>query len=231
MTSAIIMAGGVGLRLWPLTSTIPKALAPVGDRALIDYQIEKLRGQGFERIVVSTGYQADFVEGYVNGRHKGVAFVREQSPLGTAGTLAEVFDHLDDSVALVINCDVLTTGDLRAVIKVADVSDCPLTVATVQFYTSIPFGVVTECEEHGILAVEEKPRLCHDVVCGVYGVKRSIRSFIRAGEELDMDVLIRRVIARFGQVSRHSLDGSWLEVGRPEDLGRANEFLARECVD
>ena len=230
MASVVIMAGGAGLRLRPLTSVVPKALAPIGGEALIDHQIGHLHAQGFDRIVVTTGYQAEFIEAYVGARYPHVVFVREHHPLGTAGPLAGAFAHVGDGPFLVLNCDVLTTGDLRAVMGTVAAHSSPLAVATVEHSTVVPFGVIAESDGNDIYRIIEKPALLHDIVSGVYAADPSISEFLIPGEALDMDQLIERVIKAYGSVARHRLSGRWLEVGRPEDLGRAIAFVADNSV-
>ena len=144
----VILAGGRGVRLRPLTYTIPKPLLPVGEKPILEEIVERLRAQGIDDLLIAVGYRAELIETYFrDGAHLGVriAYVREDEPLGTAGPLALVRARADvppDAPLLVMNGDILTDLDMHALLDFHTSGRFDLTIATRQFRLRHPYGVI-----------------------------------------------------------------------------------------
>src|SRR3954464_15734726 len=143
MKRAVILAGGLGTRLRPYTTILPKPLMPVGDRPVLDIVVRQLRRDGFDRITIATGYLAELIEAFFrDGSDYGIPidYFREREPLGTVGALAEI-DALDDDF-LVMNGDTLTDMDYSAVLQHHSESDAVATIATRTREVEISLGVL-----------------------------------------------------------------------------------------
>ena len=226
--SAVIMAGGFGSRLRPLTDSVPKGMLTVGDRPILERIIEQLRRSGVRRVQVSTHYKKEKIsEHFGDGEQFGVSigYLEEESPLGTAGALGMIDDW--EGPLLVMNCDIVTTLDFRVLLDFHQQHDADMTVAVKEFDVEVPYGVV---ETDGVLisAVTEKPVIHHFVSAGIYLLDSSVREHITAGDRLEMPSLIQRLIGHGCRVVSFPLTEDWLDVGSPEDYERARQEARRE---
>jgi NDP-sugar pyrophosphorylase family protein len=223
---AVILVGGLGARLRPLTFSIPKPLLPVGERPLLQIVIEQLRGEGIEEIVLATGYQAELVRAFCgDGGRFGVrvSYVHEHEPLGTAGPLSLVRDLVaDDSHVLLMNGDVLTHLDFGRLLDAATANGCDLTVAyTTHVYTS-PFGVLEIADGH-VTGIVEKPSVTHDVSAGIYVVSASALAYVPDGRAFTMPELIQALLDDGRSVGAFRIDEFWLGL---ETISRFEEAMA-----
>ena len=226
--SAVIMAGGFGSRLRPLTDDVPKAMLTVGDRPILERIIEQLRRSGVQRVQVSTHYKKEKIsQHFGDGSQFGVniGYLEEESPLGTAGALGLV-DNWDGPL-LVMNCDIVTNLDFRLLLDFHQQHDADMTVAVKELDVEVPYGVV---ETDGVLisAVTEKPVIQHFVSAGIYLIDASVRKHIAAGDRLEMPSLIQRLIEHGCRVVSFPMTEDWLDVGRPEDYERARREAGQE---
>ena len=172
MKRAVILAGGMGTRLRPYTTVIPKPLMPVGDRPVLDIVVRQLKRDGFERITVATGHLAELIEAFFkNGEAYDVPidYFREHEPLGTVGALA-LIDDLDEDF-LVMNGDVLTDIDYAGLLKRHADSDAVATIATKQRDVQISLGVLRFGEDGDptrLTGYDEKPKIHYEASMGVY---------------------------------------------------------------
>lgn len=225
---AIILAGGKGTRLRPLTLNFPKPLVPVGDMPILEVVIRQLASAGFTRVTISTGYLAELIEAYFSDGSKwGIAidYVREDAPLSTAGPLKLVGDLPEHF--LVMNGDVLTDVDYAALLREHVESGAAATVATKTREATIDFGVV-EADDNGWLdRWVEKPSYSFEVSMGVYVVSRASVDLIADGEALGMPDLLMRAVEHGGRVLCRACDCYWLDIGRVDDYETAqNDFAA-----
>jgi dTDP-glucose pyrophosphorylase/CBS domain-containing protein len=223
---AVVMAGGYGRRLLPLTADTPKPMLRVGDRPLIERLVQQLKQVGIARVNISTHYKADQIATHFgNGEAFGieVEYVSEERPLGTAGALSMVSG---DDPLLVINGDILTTLDFRALLSFHFEHGAEMTVAVREYGFNVPYGVV-ETDGLHVKAVTEKPTVKFFVNAGIYLIAPSARQFIPAGEHFDMPELIAAVVKAGGKVISFPVWEYWLDIGRHEDYEQAQQDVSK----
>jgi dTDP-glucose pyrophosphorylase len=220
---AVIMAGGSGTRLRPLTEDLPKAMLPVGDRPLMEVIIEQLRQSGIGRVNITTHYLPDKITEYFgNGENFGVElnYVSEDRPLGTAGSLG-LIDWPQETL-LVINGDILTKVNFRAMLDYHQEHGADITIGVRKYDLQVPYGVV-ECEDQRVSRLREKPSLSFFVNAGIYMLEPRVNQHITNGEHYDMTDLIDRLIRKGRPVISFPIVEYWLDIGKPSDYARAQE--------
>ncbi|MBI4596930.1 MAG: nucleotidyltransferase family protein [Candidatus Omnitrophica bacterium] len=233
---AIVMAGGQGSRLTPLTEDLPKPMLPVGDRPLMEIVIQQLRAAGITRVKVSTHHKPEKIEEHFgDGQAFGVrlSYVAEDRPLGTAGALGLV--EVPDETTLVINGDILTQVDFRAMLAYHREHQADLTVAVRHYDVEVPYGVV-ECEGAMVRRLTEKPVSRLFVNAGIYLLEPSVYRFIPNGERFDMTDLIQRLLDHQRPVASFPIREYWLDIGQHADYQLAQEHaktlnLAKEAAE
>ncbi len=221
---AIIMAGGRGTRLRPLTEELPKPMLPVGGRPLMERIVRQLEHSGIRRVNVATHYHPEkIIEHFGDGREFGVqlSYVNEDRPLGTAGALGLL--GACDEPLLVINGDILTDVDFRAMARFHFEHSADLTVAVRGYEMEVPYGVIDSAGAV-VTAIREKPRLHVFVNAGIYLLHPSVHAHILAGERLDMTDLISRLIERGLSVVSFPIREYWLDIGQHADYERAQDI-------
>ena len=228
MTLVVIMAGGRGTRLHPLTEHTPKPMLRVGSKPILETILGRFVAQGFKRFVFSVNYRAEVIERYFgDGARWGVAisYVREDRPLGTAGALGRLTPRPDEPI-IVANGDVLADLDYRAMLRAHEKSGALATVALGLHQYQIPFGVPRLDGGGEVVRLDEKPIENTAVSAGIYVLSPAALTALNGGR-LDMPDLLGRLVAQ-GQedgtpaVATYPIEGHWIDVGRFEDLGRAN---------
>jgi dTDP-glucose pyrophosphorylase/CBS domain-containing protein len=217
---AVVMAGGFGTRLAPLTEETPKPMLPVGDRPLLERIIEQLRDAGIRHVNLTTHYRADVIaEHFGDGREHGVEieYVPEERPLGTAGALGLV--DADEPI-LVMNGDILTRVDFRAMHRFHDEHDADMTVAVRPYEARVPYGLV-ELDGGVVTGISEKPLVRGFVNAGIYLIAPNARALVEPGEALDMPQLIERLLDEGRRVVGFPLREYWLDIGRLADYEQA----------
>jgi dTDP-glucose pyrophosphorylase len=223
---AVIMAGGLGTRLRPLTEGTPKPMLPVGDRPLLERTIEQLGQAGIRSINITTHYQADKIkEHFGDGSSFGarVHYSHEQEPLGTAGALRllEAAEHGEDPL-LVINGDVLTKVDYRAMLDFHREHRAQLTMGVRHYTMQVPYGVV-DCEGPRVKSVREKPEFSFFVNAGIYLVEPQLCREIPAHRRFDMTDLIALLQGSGRRVVSFPIHEYWLDIGQLDDYERAQQ--------
>ncbi len=225
---AVIMAGGLGTRLRPLTYAIPKPLLPIGDRPILEILLTQLARGGFRQVFISTGYKGDLIKSYFGDGHRFglvLRYVEEKEPLGTAGALGLVRDELTQPF-LMVNGDILTRFDFGAFIARHAESGAELTAAAVRHEITIPYGVIRSNGET-IAEVVEKPTETRLVLGGIYAMSPpALRHLPPAGERVDVPELIGRAIRGGGKVLYQPIDAFWMDVAKMDDFERARQELA-----
>ena len=222
---AVVLAGGLGNRLKPLTIVIPKPLVPVGQYSIIEILARQLAAQGFDRITISVGHLASLIETFCGDGERWnirIDYVREHEPLGTAGCLS-LIDDLDEDRVMVLNGDILTNADFAAAFK-AHSADDGATIFANERTVPVEFGVLESDDDGYLAAYIEKPTLSYRVSMGIYVVSTSvIPEFVRPGVRLDMPDLMKALMNSGRQVRIIPNDAYWLDLGRMDDLSAATE--------
>jgi dTDP-glucose pyrophosphorylase/CBS domain-containing protein len=221
--SAVIMAGGYGKRLLPLTEQVPKPMLPVGDKPLLELTIQQLRRSGIRDINLTTHYLPESIIRYFgDGSAFGVRlnYLQEDHPLGTAGGL-KLMKQTDNPI-LVINGDILTDVPILEMLNFHRKHHALLTVGVRKHDVQVPFGVV-DLNEVRVNHIREKPSLNFFINAGIYIVEPSVRDYIDNGRRLDMTDLIQTLLQADKPVVSFPIVEYWLDVGRHEDYAQAQE--------
>lgn len=222
---AVIVAGGRGTRLHPLTEETPKPMLPVGDRPLMEIIIQQLRDAGIKRVNVTTHHKPEKISSYFgNGQKFGVeiTYVYEDRPLGTAGGLG-LMEPPRETV-LVINGDILTQLDFRAMLAYHREHGADLTLAVRQYDFQLPYGVI-ECEGIAVRRLTEKPLLNFYVNAGVYLLEPAVYRYIPNGEPFDMTDLIQCLLEKRQKVISFPTREYWSDIGQLEDYEQAQKDI------
>lgn len=224
MSTAVILAGGLGERLRPFTQAIPKPLLPIGEQSLLEIQIVNLVKYGFTDIILATNYKSEYIENFIGDGSKYGARVtvsRETKPLGTCGPLSLLRKDLTQPF-LMMNGDILSTIDFSRLYAFGQERESLLTVVTKQIRTPFNFGSV-EVRDDRIVRVEEKPDLVIEIVAGIYYMKPALLDMIPDDTYFGVDKLIEQMIAENRPVSRYLMDEYWLDIGRIDDYHKAEQ--------
>lgn len=222
---AVLMAGGRGERLRPLTLNCPKPLLEVGGKPVIDYNVDELLANGVSNIFVTVNYLHEQIEEhFADTRFQGkVKCILEPKRLGTIGSMSLIEGFTHDHV-LLMNSDLLTTLNYEKFFLAHIESGADLTIATIPYTVSIPFAII-KSEGERVTGLSEKPTYNYFANAGVYLMKREVVGKIPKGEYLDAPDLIESLIAEGGHVSSFPIEGIWLDIGSPDDFRYANELM------
>jgi NDP-sugar pyrophosphorylase family protein len=230
---AVIMAGGEGRRLRPLTESTPKPLVAVGGKPLVELLIERLRQSGVTEMTVALHHKSELIrERLGNGSRLGVSldYALEASPLGTMGALTLLRDRLD-APFFVVNADILTKCDFRAMWEYhRGQREAAMTVGVSLHQVDIPYGEFT-LHDGRVTRVEEKPHKEFPVNAGIYLLDPSAVDLITPGEYFDATDMIRALVDGGRVVAAYLIREYWLDVGRLHDLEKANRDVAEGLLD
>ncbi len=229
---AVILSGGFGTRLKPFTGAIPKPLLPIGDKALLEIQIEQLKGYGFEDIVLATNYKSRYIENFFgDGSMYGVKLTisKEDEPLGTAGPLALVKDHIKEPF-LVMNGDILTKLDFAKFYEFSVGKDSLMTIGTKDIITPSRFGNLF-FDGDQITGVEEKPNIKQTIIAGIYVFKPEILNYIPMGKKFGMDELILALLHAKQRISHYNIAEYWLDIGKLDDYSAAQDVYETHFLE
>ena len=223
----VILAGGRGTRLRPLTAVFPKPLVPLGNKPVIEILLHRLAGFGFRNVVLGTGYLAELIMAVCgDGSRFGleITYSHEEAPLGTAGPLALVRDLTDPF--LVMNGDLLTTLNFATMLQHHVTHGAAATIGVYQRDVRIDFGVIERDDDGRFDGYNEKPTYHFEVSMGVNVLSRSVLQHIEPGQHMDMPDLILKVRDAGGTVQCYREDCYWLDIGRMDDYALAQEQFA-----
>lgn len=218
----VIMSGGAGKRLQPLTNDLPKPMLAIGGKPLLEVNIDKLKAQGFERFCLTVGYKADVIKDYFqDGSRWGVSiqYINEEKPLGTAGALG-FLENQETLPFIVMNGDLLTMTRFDNLIDfhVNNRADCTLCIR--EFDYQLPYGVV-EIENQQVISIKEKPSYRYLVNAGMYVLEPSLVSLIKKDEPLQMPNLLEKIISLGHCVKIFPLMEYWSDIGQLTDYEKA----------
>ncbi len=224
--SAILMAGGRGERLRPLTDTCPKPLLEIDGKPIIDYNIEALSKCGIRDITVTTRYLADMIKAHFSEPRYGVEVecVEETEPLGTIGAVSLVSERTGTEATVVMNSDLLTTISFEDMYLHHRADNADITIAAVPYVVSVPYAILTT-DGNRVSAIEEKPTYTHYANGGIYMISNSLLRTIEAGKRLDAPDFIDRAIAEGRRVTYYPVSGTWIDIGSPADFRQAQEIM------
>lgn len=222
---AVLMAGGKGERLRPLTEKTPKPLLPVGNKAIIDHNIDRLISYGVKNISVTVNYLKEQLEDHFaepRGEVK-VQTVREPKFLGTIGSIKFVKEFFNDTV-LVMNSDLFTNINYEDFYLHFKEHDAEMSVAAVPYTVSVPYGIF-DLAGRDIQGLIEKPTYNYYANAGIYLIRRSALDEIPDDIFFNATDLIEKLIAEQKKVIRFPLNGTWIDIGNPQEYQKANELV------
>jgi dTDP-glucose pyrophosphorylase len=219
---AIIMAGGRGQRLQPLTDAVPKPLLKVGNKAIMEHNLDRLALYGIDDFWVSVKYLGEQIENYFgNGKEKNIDinYVWEDEPLGTIGAVSKI-DNLQHDYVLVMNSDILTNIDYEKLFLDFVEKDADFSVVTIPYDVNIPYAVL-ETVDGEIKSFKEKPTYTYYSNGGIYLMKKAVLKYLPNNKFFNATDLIERLIEENLKVVTFPLLGYWLDIGKHEDFEKA----------
>lgn len=219
---AIILAGGMGTRLKPYTTILPKPLLPVEEFPILEIIVRQLRFYGFQEITFSVGYLAQLIQAYFGDGSKlgvNISYSYEDKPLGTAGPISIVND-LNDRF-LLMNGDVLTNLNFREMFEWHINHGGISTVGIYEKELQLNLGLVNITEDDLVDGYDEKPILRHWVSMGIYIFEPEIKKHLKKNERIDLPELILQLINKNEKVRAYKFRDTWLDIGRPDDYQEA----------
>ena len=229
---AVILAGGLGSRLKPFTQIIPKPLLPIGEKAVLEVQLEALRENGFDEIYLATNYKSDYIENFIgNGDRYGIKLKisKEEKPLGTVGPLTLLKRELTEPF-LVMNGDILTLLNFKQIFEFAFSSKSMLTVAIKEMITPFQFGNIT-FEGDYVTGIEEKPKIKTHILAGIYIFNPDIFELIPENEYYGMDTLMNKMLNLNIPISKFHVHEYWLDIGQMDDFHTAQEIYKKHFAN
>lgn len=228
---AMILAGGMGTRLRPLTFSIPKPLLPVGEKPILERIIEQLRDSGITELVLATGYQAELVRAFCGDGSKfgvRISYVHEQKPLGTAGPASVLRGQLaPGELLLLMNGDLITDLDFRAFTECSRASACDLTVAYARYTYRSPYGVLSIAGET-VQGVTEKPETEYAISAGIYCLTGAALELIPEDMFFTMPDLMKKLLAAGKRIHAYPITGTWMGLESIEHFNEALQKLQPE---
>lgn len=222
---AVLMAGGKGERLRPLTEKTPKPLLKVGDKCIIDHNVDRLLAYGINHVNVTVNYLGEQLEEHYAEPRNGVQVrtFREPKFLGTIGSIKFVDTFYNDTV-LVMNSDLFTNIDYEDFFLHFRANNAEMSVAAVTYNVSIPYGIL-DLEGRNIKGLLEKPKYNYYANAGIYLIKKSALAEIPEDEFFNATDLIEKLIAQGKSVIRYPLNGTWIDIGNPQEYAKANDLV------
>lgn len=219
---AVIMAGGKGTRLLPLTQDIPKPMLKVGDKPIIEYNIDLLKSFGITNITLSVNHLSEVIINYFNDGSDldvNISYVTENEPLGTIGAVKQI-QHFHNDFVLVMNSDLLTNINLEAMFAELLNNDAEMIVATTDYEVQIPYGVV-EATGSQITALKEKPTYTYYSNAGIYIFKKACIEFIPENTHFNATDLLESLLKNDKKILHYPIKNYWLDIGKHVDYERA----------
>ena len=223
---AVIMAGGEGKRLRPLTEKVPKPMVKVGEVPVLEKIITSLAKAGIKKQYIAVNYMAEVIEEYFKDGSAfkvEIHYLREEKKLGTAGAL-NLLPEIPAEPLLVVNGDIVTETNLSRLLDFHREHRCVMCVGATQYRVNIPYGVL-ELAGHYILGIEEKPK--QDFFCnaGIYTLNPEVLRFIPQGSPFDMTDLLAEVVSNGLPAAAFPIHEQWIDIGKMQDLQRAQDLF------
>ncbi|MCK5820704.1 MAG: nucleotidyltransferase family protein [Bacteroidales bacterium] len=228
----VIMAGGMGKRLMPLTENTPKPMLKVGGRPILETLVSRLQQHGFSEIFISINYKGEQIKDYFgDGRMMGVniRYIEEEKPMGTAGALG-ILDELPKHPVLVMNGDILTNVNFENLIDFHYEAEADATMCIREYGLEVPYGVV-KLNQSNIIAIEEKPVQQFYVNAGIYVLNPEVIQTIEPGSAVDMTRIFEKLVQQNSVTVSFPIREFWMDIGKLEDYNRANNEYFRVFND
>lgn len=227
---SVIMAGGRGKRLSPLTDKIPKPLLKLGEKPIIEHNIDKLRSFGIDTIHITINYLGDQIKkvfGNGNSKNINIEYIKENKPLGTAGSLS-LIENIKSEYVLLMNSDLFTNIDLEKMYNKMIASDADMIIASTDYNIEVPYAILENGPENNIISLSEKPSYKYNSNAGIYIFKRELINKIPKNEFFDITDLIILLIKENFKIINYSISGFWIDIGKFEDYEKAKELLKHQ---
>lgn len=223
---SVIMAGGKGLRLRPLTETIPKPLLKIGKKEIISYNFDRLYQYGITNQHITVNYLAEQIENYCASYNKDINFniVFEPEMLGTAGALSLINNFKHDTI-LLMNSDLLTNIDYEDFYKTFLEKDADMLVASVPYEINLPYAVF-EIEQRRIKSLKEKPTYMHYANAGIYLFKKELLNLVPKNKIYNATDFMEDVILKNYKLIHYPIRSYWLDIGKHKDFEKAQRDVA-----
>ncbi len=223
----VIMAGGKGKRLRPITNKIPKPMIKIGNKPIIEIIINKLKKQSFKNIFVSVNYQKDVIKNYFRKNKisdMNINFIEESKSLGTLGSLSLFYKKYNfKGPLLVLNSDLYTNFNFRELIDYHTKSKSKFTVVVRQYEVNIPYGLM-EIKKNKIVNIFEKPVINNHVNSGIYVIDNQLKKYFKTAKKLDANEFINKIIKSKYSINPFFMHEFWLDIGNYEDLDKARSL-------
>ncbi|MCK5474410.1 MAG: nucleotidyltransferase family protein [Candidatus Aenigmarchaeota archaeon] len=227
---AVILAGGKGTRLRPLTYAVPKPLLPINQRPMLEHILLHLKQHGITEIIIAVGYLGYQIKNYFgDGSELGIniTYSEEKEALGTAGCLAKLKDELNGEPFLVMGGDNLTNLDITDFMRFHNEKKGIASIALVEIEVPVEYGVADLEDDKSILRFREKPVFKYNASTMLYCLNPEIFDFIEEGKDFAKDIF-PFLLSRGYKIFGYSFNDLWIDVGRMDDFNKANERHAEE---
>jgi NDP-mannose synthase len=228
---AVILAGGLGSRLRPFTEIIPKPLLPIGEKSVLEIQIENLKKSNFDEIYLATNYKSEYIENFFgDGSRYGVKLKisKEEKPLGTVGPLTLLKKELTEPF-LVMNGDILTLLNFKDLYNFSVNQDTKLTISIKEYSMPFAFGNIFYEGDH-VTGIEEKPDIKHKILAGIYIFKPEIFELIPDNQYFGMDTLMHKMLDEKIPITKYEIKEYWLDIGKVDDYQQAQVIYKEHFI-
>lgn len=229
MDSALILAGGLGTRLRPLTYAIPKPLLPIGDKPILEIIIDHLKEYKINNIYISVNYKKELIKSYFgDGKDFGVNifYLEEKQRLGTAGPIGLLKEKIKDDF-FIMNGDLYTDINIKDMLEFHRSSNSIFTIATRRYEMQVPYGVLNENKDKKLVEFKEKPKEIKLINSGIYICSNKIINLVEYNENIDMPELWKK-IKEDNEIFLYNFEGEWIDIGMMDDYMKIQEKIEVE---
>ncbi len=222
----VLMVGGLGTRLHPLTQDTPKPLLKVGDKPILQTIVERFADYGFTQIVMCINYKGHMIQDYFGDGHKfgvNIEYILEEERMGTAGALS-LLNEQPSEPFFVMNGDLLTNVNFESLLDYHQTHDSKATMCVREYDFQVPYGVVT-VDGNRVTAIKEKPVHKFFVSAGIYMLSPSVLELIPENQFYDMPTLFEKIIASNDNAISFPIHEYWLDIGRMSEYEQANRCV------
>lgn len=225
--SAVIMAGGLGRRLMPLTKSMPKPLLKIGGKPIIEHVIRHIADYGIESFYITVNYKSEMIKKYLkDGKHMGarITYLEEKKQLGTVGAIGLLKNHTIEFPFIVMNGDILTRINFHKLLEEHKNSGSPLTVCLTMYHYDVPYGVV-DVRDGKVMGISEKPEYDFFINAGIYCMSPELIEFIPSDSYYDINMLIDLLLSKDIPVGTFPIEEYWRDIGSIKDFyGARSDF-------